>query len=175
MRWWICPTRITRYASQDGQHGRAEKKIWGYAPSPPIIQKTAVRVRQRYIQVLDMCKFRCCATPPVDATIIHTDVVTRPQKEENRQFSPFLSHFRYKPGHVPKYINRSVLHLRRPTNISIYTLYICTYYDMTTMGNGLDYFEIWTLEVDFGTPRKPSIFTIFGPFSVQTGTCSEVY
>ena len=83
---------------------------------------------------------------------------------ENPQFSPFLGHFRSKPGHVPRCINRSVLHLRRPTNISIYTLYPCTYYGMTTIGNGLDYFEICPLEVDFGTPRKPSNFIILGHF-----------
>ena len=78
-------------------------------------------------------------------------------------------HFRSKPGHVPRCINRSVLHLWRPTNISIYTLYPCTYYDMTTIGNRLDYFEISPLEVDFGAPRKPSIFTILGHFRSKPG------
>ena len=53
-----------------------------------------------------------------------------------------LGHFQSEPGHVPRCINRSVWHLRRPTNISIYTLYPCTYYGMTTIGNGLYYFEI---------------------------------
>ena len=57
-------------------------------------------------------------------------------------FSPFMGHFRSKPGNVPRCINHSVLHLRRPTNISVYTLYPCTYYGMTIIGNGLDYFEI---------------------------------
>ena len=75
-----------------------------------------------------------------------------------------FGHFQSKPGHVPRCIYRSVLHLRKPTNISIYTLYPCTYYGMTTVGNGLDYFKIWPLEVDFGTPRKPSVFTISGHF-----------
>ena len=86
-----------------------------------------------------------------------------PQKTS---FFTILGQFLSKPGHVPRCINRSVLHLRGPTKISIYTLYPGTYYDMTTIGNDLDYFEIWPLEVDFGTFRKPSIFTIwaiFGP------------
>ena len=75
-------------------------------------------------------------------------------------------HFRSKPGHVPRCIKRSVLYLRGPTNISIHTLHPCTYCDMTTIGKGLYYFEIWPLEFDLGTPRKSSIFTIraiFGP------------
>ena len=88
---------------------------------------------------------------------------------ENPQFSSFRGHFRSKPGHVPRCINRSVLHIRRPTKISIYTLYPCTYYGMTTIGKGLDYFEIWPLEVDFGTPRKPQFSPFLGHFRSKPG------
>ena len=80
-----------------------------------------------------------------------------------------LGLFQSKPGHVPRCINRSVLHLRRPTNISICTLYTCTYYDMTTIGNGLDYLEIWPPEADFGTPRKPRFSPFWGHFQANPG------
>ena len=90
-----------------------------------------------------------------------------PQK--TLKFHHFLGHFQSKPGHVPRCINRSVLHLRRPTNISVYIMYPCTYYGMTTIGNGLYYFEIWPLEVDFGTSRTPSNSTILGHFRSKPG------
>ena len=66
-------------------------------------------------------------------------------------------------------INRSVLHLRRPTNISICTLNPCTYYAMTTIGNSLDCLEIWPPEVDFGIPQKTSMFTFLGLFQSKPG------
>ena len=51
------------------KHGRGVNFLGVYTPHPPIIQRTAVRARERYIQVLIECKYRFCATPPVDAAI----------------------------------------------------------------------------------------------------------
>ena len=49
------------------EHDRGEKILEGY---PSIIQKTAVRVRQQYTEVMYQCKYKCYSTPSVDAAIM---------------------------------------------------------------------------------------------------------
>ena len=60
---------VTTTPRYDSNMGVQRKFVLGGTPPPPIIQKTAVRVRPRYIQVLDACKVRCCSTPSVEAAI----------------------------------------------------------------------------------------------------------
>ena len=88
----------------------------------------------------------CAASPNRGGSAQHNAAVYQEDRENSKQSLASscraLGHFQSKPGHVPRCINRSVLHLRRPTNILLYTLYPCTYYGMTIIRNGLDYFEI---------------------------------
>ena len=77
-----------------------------------------------------------------------------------------MGHLWFELGHIGRCINGSVLHLLRRTNISIYTLYPCTYDDMTTIGIVYTTSKYDPLTLNMTPPENPQLhhfWAIFGP------------